>query len=90
MGRVEQRPVLWGVNPQMKEFDVLKGHPFVQVDLQRGRAEPVGHLYIPSNKVPTDVLAQIQAGQVEALALNDPEGPWEIVDVQLRPGSNNK
>lgn len=87
MGSVEQRPALKGLNPQLT---ILEGHPFIQVDLQRGRAEPVGHLYIPPGKVPPDVLAQIQNGQVEALALNDPRGSWEITNVQLRPGSNSE
>lgn len=86
MGCIEQRPVLWGINPQVKEFEKLKGHPFVQVDLQRGRAEPAGHLYIPLNKVPPKVLEQIQSGKVAALVLNDPQGVWEIINIQLRPG----
>lgn len=89
MGSVEQRPALRGVNPCVINF--APGHPVVQVDLQYdSRGNLVGHLYIPPNKVPPEVLARIQQGQVAALALNDPGGSWEITDVQLRPGSGGK
>lgn len=89
MVSLEQRPALRGVNPCVREF--TPGHPVVQVDLQHdSQGRPVGHLFIPENKVPPEILVQIQRGQVEALVLNDPEGPWEITDVQLRPESGNK
>ncbi|MBI3093146.1 MAG: hypothetical protein HYZ02_02850 [Candidatus Levybacteria bacterium] len=92
LGSVEQRPnaVLRGLNPRVTELPAYPGHPFVQVDLQPDRKAPIGHLYIPRNKVPTKVLEEIQSGQVEALLLDDPKGPWEIVDVQLRPESGGR
>lgn len=93
MGGIEQGSVFIGINPRVIEMRVYPSYPphlVVQIDLQRDRPEPGGHLYIPSNKVSPEVLGQIRNRQVEALALNDPEGTWKITDVQLRPGSGGK
>lgn len=90
MGSVEQRPALRGLNPCVVEFEAWRGHQFVRVDLQPDQRMPIGHLFIPENKVPHNILDQIATGQVEALALNEREGSWEIADVQLRSESGSK
>ncbi|MBI2190127.1 MAG: hypothetical protein HYU49_01130 [Candidatus Levybacteria bacterium] len=87
---IEHRPALTGLNPCITVFPGHPDHPVVQVDLQPDRKKPTGHLFIPQSKVPTEVLEQIQRGQIEALVLNDPAGPWEIIDVQLRPESGGR
>lgn len=88
MGSVE-RPALRGINPLITE---IEGHPFVQVTvpIMSGDTKAVEHLFIPRDKVPDEVIEQIQNKRVKALVLNDPQGTWEITGVQLRPESGNK
>lgn len=95
MGSVEQRPALRGVNPQMTE---IKGHPFVQVDvdvpiMHPGDTKTVEHLFIPLRKVPKKSRRTIQEGQVEAILLNNSNrklpNSWRVTEVQLRLGHVN-
>lgn len=51
-GELEPRPVLKGLNPRFTTFRDHPNDPVLVVDLQPAHKDnPVGHLYIPRNKV---------------------------------------